>query len=187
MTMPVVQGSWRRVLLRPGGDHGTPLRFPPAAAGAAGAASAVGFLVVLEFASGILQGWLSPLLPGIVAQYGTTAAEVNWIGAVYLLSAAVCVPLMSKLGDRYGHRRLLIVAAALVAVGSVLVATAPTFGVLLLGRAVQGPLGRSCRWSSPSSASVPASGRAGRSDCWSARWPSAAAWGCCSPASPGST
>ena len=106
-----------------------------------GVASVVGFLVVLEFASGILQAWLSPLLPGILRQYGTTAAELNWVNVAYLLSTAVCVPLMAKLGDRYGHRRLLIVAASLVAIGSVLVAVAPRFGVLLVGRVVQGPLG----------------------------------------------
>jgi len=106
-----------------------------------GTASAVGFLVVLEFTSGLLQGWLPPLLPGILAQYETTAAELNWVSAVYLLSSTVCVPLLSRLGDLYGHRRLLVVAAVLVAIGSVLVAVAPTFGVLLLGRAVQGPLG----------------------------------------------
>ncbi len=107
----------------------------------AGRASVVGFLVVLEFASGVLQGWISPLLPGILQHYGTTAAELNWVNAVYLLSTAVCVPLLAKLGDLYGHRRLLIIAATLVASGSVLVAVAPTFGVLLLGRAVQGALG----------------------------------------------
>ncbi len=138
--MSVVQGSWR-TLLRRGGDHGdhtgpAPSGSPPAA----GAASVVGALVVLEFASGLLQGWLPPLLPGILQQYGTTAAELNWVSAVYLLSSALCLPLMSKLGDRYGHRRLLIVAAVLVAIGSVVVAVAPTFEILLLGRAIQGPL-----------------------------------------------
>ena len=111
---------------------------PPAATGVA---SVVGFLVVLEFASGVLQAWLPPLLPSVLRQFGTSAAELNWTNVVYLLSTAVCVPLMAKLGDRYGHRRLLIVASSLVAVGTVLVAVAPTFSVLLLGRAIQGPLG----------------------------------------------
>lgn len=106
-----------------------------------GIAAIVGFLAVLEFASGLLQGWLSPLLPGILQQYDVTAAELNWVNAAYLLSTAVCVPLLSKLGDLHGHRRLLIVAVALVAAGSVLVAVAPTFGVLLLGRVLQGALG----------------------------------------------
>ncbi|MEV4348239.1 MFS transporter [Actinoplanes sp. NPDC049596] len=110
------------------------------APGRAGPASLVGFLLVIEFSSGLVQGWLSPLLPSILQRYDTTAADLNWVNAVFLLSSAVCVPLMSKLGDLFGHRRLLTVAVALVAVGSVLVAVAPTFGVLLLGRAVQGPL-----------------------------------------------
>ena len=35
---------------------------------------------------------------------------------------------------------MLVVASGLVTVGAVLVAVAPTFGVLLLGRALQGPL-----------------------------------------------
>jgi MFS family permease len=95
---------------------------------------------VIEFASGLTQGWLSPLLPSLLQRYDTTAASLNWVNAVFLLSSAVCVPLLSKLGDLFGHRRMLTVAAALVAVGSVLVAVAPTFGVLLLGRAIQGPL-----------------------------------------------
>lgn len=101
----------------------------------------VGFLVVLEFCSGVLQAWISPLLPAVLRTYGTTAAELNWVSAAYLLSTALCVPLLSALGDRYGHRRMLVLAAALVAAGSILVAVAPTFGVLLLGRVVQGPLG----------------------------------------------
>jgi MFS family permease len=107
---------------------------------APGTLSVVGFLVVLEFASGLLQGWLTPLLPSILQQYGTTAAQLNWVTVAYLLSTAVCVPLMAKLGDLYGHRRLLVVAVVLVAAGAVLVAVAPTFEVLLLGRALQGPL-----------------------------------------------
>lgn len=130
MTMPIRQRFPLRASPSPGPGRSAP-----------GTGSVVGFLVMLEFASGILQGWLPPLLPGIVAQYGVTAAEANWVSAVYLLSSAVCVPLMSRLGDRFGHRRLLVAAAALVAVGSVLVAVAPTFGVLLVGRVVQGPLG----------------------------------------------
>src|SRR4051794_34259365 len=126
------------------GDHPMPIiRLPQRTAqpeSAAGTAKIVGFLLVLEFASGLTQGWLSPLLPSILQRYDTTAANLNWVNAVFLLSSAVCVPLMSKLGDLFGHRRLLTVAVASVAAGSVLVAVAPTFGVLLLGRAIQGPL-----------------------------------------------
>lgn len=102
--------------------------------------SVVGFLVVLELASGVLQAWLPPLLPSLLERYGVSAGDLNWVSAVFLISTAVCVPLIAKLGDLYGHRRLLVLSAALVGIGSVLVAVAPTFGLLLVGRALQGPL-----------------------------------------------
>ncbi|MEU7811384.1 MFS transporter [Pseudonocardia sp. NPDC049154] len=103
-------------------------------------ASIVGFLVVTELASGITQGWISPLLPSFIERYGLTSADANWITASALLSTVVCVPLLSKLGDVYGHKRLLVLAASLVALGSVIVALAPSFALLLVGRVLQGAI-----------------------------------------------
>ncbi|WP_454050174.1 MFS transporter [Cellulomonas sp. Marseille-Q8402] len=100
----------------------------------------VGFLVVMELGSGMLQGWYPVLLSAIGTEFGVTAATLNWVSAAYMLATVVCVPIIAKLGDRYGHKRMLTVAAALVALGSVVVALAPSFGVLLLGRALQAPL-----------------------------------------------
>ncbi|WP_187365122.1 MFS transporter [Cellulosimicrobium cellulans] len=100
----------------------------------------VGFLVVMELGSGMLQGWYPVLLSAIGSEFGVTAASLNWVSAAYMLATVVCVPIIAKLGDRYGHRRMLTVAAALVALGSVVVALAPSFAVLLVGRALQAPL-----------------------------------------------
>ncbi len=100
----------------------------------------VGFLVVMELGSGMLQGWYPVLLSAIGSEFGVTAASLNWVSAAYMLATVVCVPIIAKLGDRYGHRRMLTVAAALVALGSVVVALAPNFAVLLVGRALQAPL-----------------------------------------------
>jgi MFS family permease len=47
-------------------------------------------------------------------------------------------PLMSKLSDRYGRRSIYIADVALFAVGSLAVALAPSFSLLLAGRALQG-------------------------------------------------
>ncbi|MBY8861292.1 MFS transporter [Nocardia sp. CA2R105] len=101
-------------------------------------ASIVGFLVFTELASGITQGWIAPLLPSFIERYGLTSADANWIVASALLATVVLVPLLSKLGDVYGHKRLLLVAAVLVALGSVIVAVAPSFALLLVGRVLQG-------------------------------------------------
>ncbi len=104
------------------------------------AAGAVGFLVVMELGSGILQGWLNPLFSTIGEHYGVSAASLNWISASYLLATVLVVPLLSKLGDIHGHKRILMIATAIVAAASVLVAFAPNYELFLLGRAIQAPL-----------------------------------------------
>lgn len=100
----------------------------------------VGFLFAIELSSGFLQTWFTPVLSALGTKYSVGPADLNWVQTSYLLATAVFVPLMSKMGDRYGHKRMLMVAAAMVTVGSVVSALAPTFGVFLLGRAITGAL-----------------------------------------------
>lgn len=102
---------------------------------------AVGFLVVMEFGSGLLQGWFPPLLARIGTDFGIDAASLNWVSAIYLLMTVAFVPVIGKLGDLYGHKKFLLVTVCLVAVGSLIVAFAPSFTWLLIGRALQAPLG----------------------------------------------
>ncbi|MFD0902067.1 MFS transporter [Actinomadura sediminis] len=100
----------------------------------------VGVLVMFEVVSGFLQAGIAPMLPGIADHLGISDSAVTWVVAVQLLAAAVCVPAFGRLGDLYGHRRMLRIAIVSTAIGSVLVALAPNFGILLLGRFLQGPL-----------------------------------------------
>ncbi|WP_062530614.1 MFS transporter [Demequina rhizosphaerae] len=108
--------------------------------GRTAAGGAVGLLVATELGSGMLQGWYSPVLTTIGEQYGASAALLNLIAVAYLLSSVLFVPLLTKLGDAHGHKKLLLAAVAITAVGSLVVAVAPNFGVLLLGRVLQGAL-----------------------------------------------
>ena len=108
---------------------------------ATAAGGAVGFLIVMEFGSGLLQGWFPPLLAQIGTEFSVDDAALNWVSVVYLLMTVAFVPVIGKLGDLYGHKRLLLVTVTLVAAGSIIVAFAPSFSVLLLGRALQAPLG----------------------------------------------
>ncbi|MFJ3671493.1 MFS transporter [Streptomyces sp. NPDC090106] len=100
----------------------------------------VGFLVVTELASGFLQGWFTPLLEAIGTRWQVDTAQLNWVTAMYMLMTVVFVPVIGKLGDTYGHQRMLAVTAAAVTVGSVVVALAPSYELFLLGRALQAPL-----------------------------------------------
>lgn len=100
----------------------------------------VGLLVFFELTSGVLQAGITPLLPDLAAHLDIGTADTNWIISVQLLAAAVCVPLFGRLGDLYGHRRMLRIALVVTAAGTLIVALADSYPVLLAGRLLQGPL-----------------------------------------------
>lgn len=100
----------------------------------------VGLLVVFELVSGFLQGSAPALVPAVQDWQSISASQAQWYMAVQFLAAAVAVPVFGRLGDLYGHRRLTRIALVCVTVGTVLVALAPNPTVLLMGRALMGPL-----------------------------------------------
>ncbi|NUO98024.1 MAG: MFS transporter, partial [Nonomuraea sp.] len=100
----------------------------------------VGLLVLFELTSGFLQGGIAPLLPEIGHELGIPDAQLSWVLSAQLLAAAVSVPVLGRLGDLHGHRRVLRGALGCVAAGTLLVAFAPSWPVLLAGRVLMGPL-----------------------------------------------
>lgn len=112
----------------------------PADRPSASVGAVVGLLILFEMTSGFLQGGIAPLLPDIGADLGIADADLSWVIAAQLLAAAVSVPAFGRLGDLYGHRRMLRVSLICVAVGSLLVAFAPSLPLLLAGRVLLGPL-----------------------------------------------
>ncbi|WNI26482.1 MFS transporter [Streptomyces sp. ITFR-16] len=112
----------------------------PADRPSASVGAVVGLLILFEMTSGFLQGGIAPLLPDIGADLGIADSDLSWVIAAQLLAAAVSVPAFGRLGDLYGHRRMLRVSLVCVAVGSLLVAFAPSLPLLLAGRVLQGPL-----------------------------------------------
>jgi EmrB/QacA subfamily drug resistance transporter len=61
-----------------------------------------------------------------------------WIFSIYILFNLVGTPLMAKLSDRFGRRSVYIADILLFAAGSLVVTLAPSFAVVLAGRAIQG-------------------------------------------------
>ncbi len=102
--------------------------------------AAVGFLVFCELASGFTQGFYTPLIPSIAEKLDVSDSSIIWFMTVQTLAAAVSVPLLSKLGDMYGHRRLLRIAVGVVLLGTIITAVSPWFPLVLVGRVLVGPI-----------------------------------------------
>lgn len=100
--------------------------------------SLVGFLLLLELTSGILQGYYIPLISDIVVHLGIRDADFNWFEAAQLLLSAIAVPVLAKLGDMFGHKRMLLVSTALTAAASWWLALAGDFTTFLIAFALQG-------------------------------------------------
>ncbi|GAA1779874.1 MFS transporter [Leucobacter iarius] len=100
----------------------------------------VGFLIFCELASGFTQGFYPPLLKDFAAHLAVSDADITWFLTVQSLAAAVCVPLLSKLGDLFGHRRLLRIAVVSVLIGTLVTALVPSYPVVLVARVLVGPL-----------------------------------------------
>jgi MFS family permease len=104
---------------------------------AIGAGGLVGFLVCVELTSGIIQGYYAPLLTDIARHLRIEDPDVNWFAAAGLLLSALVVPVMAKLGDMHGYRRMLIVTAVITAAASWGIAFAPNFAVFVVAWALQ--------------------------------------------------
>ena len=102
------------------------------------AGGVVGGLAVVEFTSGVIQGFYTPLFTDIARRLAIHDADINWLEAVQLLLSAIVVPVLARLGDMYGHRRVLLGSLAVTALGSWGMAFAPTFPLFLVMFAVQG-------------------------------------------------
>ena len=105
---------------------------------AGGLAAVVGVLAFVEFTSGIIQGYYTPLFTDIARSLGIHDADVNWFEGGQLMVSALVLPLVAKLGDRLGYRRMLLASTVVVAVASVAIAFAPNFWTFLIAWAVQG-------------------------------------------------
>lgn len=77
-------------------------------------------------------------LPAIADDLGATTAGLQWTVNGYALTLAALLLLGGSLGDRFGRRRLFVVGTVAFAAASVLCAVAPTVGLLVAARAVQG-------------------------------------------------
>ena len=84
------------------------------------------------------QTLVVPLLPDFPEILGTTTDNASWLVTSTLLVGAVATPIVSRLADMIGKRRMMVVCMLVMVAGSVIAALRPNFALVVTGRALQG-------------------------------------------------
>lgn len=98
-----------------------------------------------------------PGMPAIAADFGTASSLVQQSVSAYFLGLAAGQIIAGPFSDRFGRRPILFIGLALYLAATLACVLAPSIGILIIGRALQG-LGASA---------TPAAGRAIIRDTWS--------------------
>ena len=99
-------------------------------------------LIILSLASALFLSALdvtivTVAIPTITEQFNSTAGY-TWIGSAYMLATAASAPMWGKFSDIWGRKPILLLAAGVFWVGSLLSAVSVNMAMLIAGRAVQG-------------------------------------------------
>ncbi|MFJ5259433.1 MFS transporter [Streptomyces sp. NPDC088387] len=96
---------------------------------------------VLAFAGivvAVMQTLLVPVIKDLPQLLGTEPSNATWVLTSTLLSGAVATPIMGRLGDLYGKRRMLILSLSVMVVGALVSAFTSTLLPMIVGRTLQG-------------------------------------------------
>ncbi len=77
-------------------------------------------------------------LPKLMATFGVSVDQIEWVLNAYLLIFTVMLPASGWLADRFGYKRMFLLGLFLFTVGSFLCSLAHTFDVLITFRVLQG-------------------------------------------------
>jgi len=86
----------------------------------------------------LMQTLVIPLIPALPKLLDAPASDTVWAITATLLASAVATPVVGRLGDMYGKRRMLLLSLVVLVIGSVVCAFSDSLGPLIVGRALQG-------------------------------------------------
>ncbi|WP_327312827.1 MFS transporter [Streptomyces sp. NBC_01235] len=86
----------------------------------------------------LMQTLVIPIVPELPKLLDAPASDTAWAVTATLLAAAVATPVMGRLGDMYGKRRMLLVSLLVLIAGSVTAALSDGLIPMIVGRALQG-------------------------------------------------
>lgn len=101
-------------------------------------------LFAITFAAAMAQLIVLGALPTFAAELDVSGTEVAWLLTAFMVANAVTTPIIGRLGDMFGYRRVLTVVLLLFVVGTVICVVADLSGSyfgLVAGRVLQGTSG----------------------------------------------
>ncbi|MDR1432634.1 MAG: hypothetical protein LBI99_11025, partial [Propionibacteriaceae bacterium] len=75
-------------------------------------------VIGVEFVSGILGAYYTPLIVPLARSVGLHDSDWNWIEAAQTLCGAIIIPALTKCGDRFGHKKALLTSVGVTAAAS---------------------------------------------------------------------
>lgn len=85
-----------------------------------------------------VETMLIPAIPDLINDFNVSYGTSSWILTTYLISGAVATPIVGKLSDVYGKKRVLLLVMLIYAIGVSFAGFASNIYTLLLVRAIQG-------------------------------------------------
>ncbi|AEW95444.1 integral membrane efflux protein [Streptantibioticus cattleyicolor NRRL 8057 = DSM 46488] len=113
----------------------------PAPDDSAKARTGGGIVAVLAFTGivvAVMQTLVVPLIAELPKLLHTSTSNASWVITATLLAGAVATPVMGRLGDMFGKRRILFVSLGLLVAGSAICASTSSLVPMVVGRALQG-------------------------------------------------
>lgn len=95
-------------------------------------------LAVAGIVVSLAQTLVVPILGSLPQIFNAPASDTSWIITITLLVGAVSTPVLGRLADMYGKRRLILLAMIPFILGSVLCAVSGSLVWMIIGRALQG-------------------------------------------------
>jgi EmrB/QacA subfamily drug resistance transporter len=97
-----------------------------------------GVLALGVAAFALLQSLVIPVLTTVQHDLHTSQSTVTWVLTAYLLSASIMTPILGRVGDMTGKKRVFVATLVALAVGSLLAAVASSIALMIVARVIQG-------------------------------------------------
>jgi MFS family permease len=115
------------------------MRLPGMAAEAPAASRGLQFALLAGSIAVTFQNFVAiPAIPAVDREFHAGTEWSTWLLTAFLLVSCVSAPLLGRVADQYGKRRVLLACAIPFFVGSIVSAVGPSIAFVIAGRALQG-------------------------------------------------